>query len=89
MFRYLQQNCLTKIENLDALIHLDALNVSQNMIEKIDGLEKLTNLHTRLSNTGIYPILGLCAILVICIVTVVKEVQTIVRLSKLHKLQQE
>ena len=37
---YLHQNLIEKIENLEALQQLDTLNVSNNLIKKIDNLSK-------------------------------------------------
>lgn len=40
-FRYLQQNLLSKIENVEHLQQLDTLNVSNNTIYKIENISKL------------------------------------------------
>ena len=39
-FRYLHQNLLSKLENLEPLQHLDTLNVSNNVIDKIENICK-------------------------------------------------
>ena len=39
-FRYLQQNLLTKLENVEHLEYLDTLNVSNNTISKIEDISK-------------------------------------------------
>lgn len=41
---YLQRNLLTKIENLDVLIHLKKLYLGYNQILVLEGLENLTNI---------------------------------------------
>ena len=40
----LQSNRLLKLENLDALVQLEEIYLSENGISKIEGLDKLTNL---------------------------------------------
>lgn len=40
----LQSNRITKIENLDALVHLEELYLSENGLTKLEGLDKLSNL---------------------------------------------
>lgn len=44
---FLQQNCISVMENLDQLVELDTLNLSNNMIRSIEGLSclgKITSL---------------------------------------------
>lgn len=43
---YLQQNTISTIENLDHLIHLDALNLSNNLLKKLTNLRQLPALKT-------------------------------------------
>jgi dynein assembly factor 1, axonemal len=42
---FLQQNCITTIENISSLAQLNTLNVSNNLLKRIDGLDNL-NLKT-------------------------------------------
>ena len=44
--RYMQENCITKMENLETMVLLDTLNLDQNMIRKIEGLATLKQLNT-------------------------------------------
>ena len=57
---WLQQNALSKIENLELCPELGCVYLHQNCIKKISGLEKLVNLHTiNLSQNYITSIEGL------------------------------
>jgi len=38
IYRYLQENCIKKIENLDHLTKLATLNLAQNFVTKVEGL---------------------------------------------------
>ena len=40
---YLQENCIKKIENLEALTELNTLNLTDNLIEKVEYLGNSTN----------------------------------------------
>jgi len=44
--RYLQENIINRIENLDTLSVLDTLNLSTNAISKIENLAPCTRLNT-------------------------------------------
>eukprot|EP01060_Flectonema_neradi_P022057 TRINITY_DN3025_c0_g1_i1.p1 TRINITY_DN3025_c0_g1~~TRINITY_DN3025_c0_g1_i1.p1 ORF type:complete len:453 (+),score=111.49 TRINITY_DN3025_c0_g1_i1:78-1436(+) len=57
---WLQQNALSKIENLELCPELGCVYLHQNCIKKISGLDKLVNLHTlNLSQNYITKIEGL------------------------------
>ncbi|PRP83891.1 rhamnogalacturonase B [Planoprotostelium fungivorum] len=44
--RYLMNNLIGKLENLESLLQLDTLALSNNHVGKIENIEKLTKLHT-------------------------------------------
>ena len=43
---YLQENIITKIENLDSMTKLDTLNISKNFVSKIENLSHMKDLKT-------------------------------------------
>lgn len=52
-FRYLHNNLIENIENLDDLIHLSTLNLSGNRFKELSGLsnlKQLTNLYVEKNN---------------------------------------
>ena len=40
LYRYLQQNLLTRLENLEGLTELDTLNVANNSITRLENIGK-------------------------------------------------
>ena len=43
---FLQQNCISIMENMDCLTDLDTLNLSNNLIKSIQGLSNLSKITT-------------------------------------------
>lgn len=74
MIRYLHNNLIEKIENLDELTHLSTLNLSGNRLKDLSGIsnvKQLTNLYVEKNVIdtvdGIKPILGCTYLAVVSI----------------------